>query len=105
MKTLLKISLCLNLGLAVSLILILPSGHRQVSEAAPRTAVETPPPVSELASSAPALQVEAKPFHWCQLEAKDYHVYVKNLRRIRCPELALRAIVSADVRAASHALS
>jgi hypothetical protein len=36
-------------------------------------------------------------FRWSQLEAKDYHVYVKNLRAIGCPEATLRAIVTADV--------
>lgn len=42
---------------------------------------------------------EPAPFSWSQLDAKDYHVYVKNLRAIGCPEPTVRAIVTADVDA------
>ncbi len=40
---------------------------------------------------------DSRPFHWSQLYSSDYHVYVKKLRAIGCPEPTLRAIVTADV--------
>ena len=42
---------------------------------------------------------EPAPFRWHQLDAIDYHDYVKNLRAIGCPEPSVRAIVTADVAA------
>jgi len=44
-------------------------------------------------------------FQWSQLYAPDYHVYVKNLRAIGCPEPTLRAIVVADVHAVLQPVS
>jgi len=41
-------------------------------------------------------------FRWSQLDASDYHTYVKNLRTVGCPKVTLRAIVTADVEAAFH---
>ena len=38
-------------------------------------------------------------FHWREIEATDYRVYMANLRRIGCPEETLRDIISADVHA------
>jgi hypothetical protein len=102
MKTLLKISLGLNLCLLGGLIFTLLDRQTPVSTAAPQLIAQTRPPLEEKAEAAtlsPA-PVAPKPFRWSQLDAKDYHVYVKNLRAIGCPELTLRAIVTADVNAA-----
>jgi hypothetical protein len=52
---------------------------------------QTPTPAASPAGPAP--------FRWRQLEARDYHVFVKNLRDIGCPEATVRAIVTADVYA------
>jgi hypothetical protein len=101
MKTLLKISLWLNLGLASGLVYMLLDGQKQAAAPAPRALTETRPVVNEMIPAAPPapVQIEPKPFRWSQLDAKDYHAYVNNLRAIGCPEPTLRAIVSADVNA------
>ena len=99
MKKWLRISVGLNMALAVGLACVwltrTPPGPvpSATPSAAPMakvmpTQVETNPSVAEL-----------KPFRWSQLDAKDYHDYVKNLRAIGCPESALQAIVTADVHA------
>lgn len=98
MKTaLLKTSILLNLGLLCGLSYVLLNEPKPVAMPAPRTVAQTPLPVAEKhLKVAPS----PKPFHWSQLEAKDYHVYVKNLRDIGCPEPTLRAIVTMDVHTA-----
>ena len=102
MKTLLKISLSLNLGLAGWLMYMLLNQPKQIAGPTPHAITETRPAVNEqIAAASPApVPITPKPFHWSQLDAKDYHLYVKNLRAIGCPELTLRAIVTADVNAA-----
>ena len=100
MKALLKISLCFNLGLAGGLLYLL-LASKPVAAPVSRTIAQVQPPVKEMlvaASPAPVL-VAAKPFCWSQLDARDYHVYVNNLRAIGCPEPTVRAIVTADVNA------
>lgn len=99
MKTMLKISMVLNLSLAAGLVFLLVGGHKRVPEApaaakeAARVAIDDGAKVTP----APPAQAEPKPFRWSQLEAADYHQYVKNLRAIGCPEFTLRVIVTADV--------
>jgi hypothetical protein len=101
MKTLLKISLWLNLGLTSGLVYLLLAGPKQAAAPVPQPASETRPVANEPIPAAPPAPVPAapKPFRWSQLDAKDYHLYVQNLRAIGCPEPTLRAIVSADVNA------
>jgi hypothetical protein len=101
MKTTLKISLLFNLGLAGVLIFLWADGRKApaastppVLSAQPTMAVAVPPPMPV---SAP--RVEPVPFNWSQLASADYRTYVKNLRRMGCPEATLRAIVTADVDA------
>jgi hypothetical protein len=94
MKTSLKISLLLNLGLLAGLILLAWQAHPHVSP--------SPPSVSEVKVSTPttvaaALRVEREPFHWSQLDSTNYHTFVKNLRAVGCPEPTVRAIVTDDV--------
>lgn len=55
-----------------------------------------PPPVPSPAVPM-SVSTGEMPFRWSQLDAKDYHVYVKNLRAVACPEPTVRAIVTADV--------
>jgi hypothetical protein len=99
MKTTLKISFLLNLGLLVGVILLWSRGQNFVSASIPPVVPATPPPASVVSTPAPpvAARPEPPPFRWRQLYAKDYHEYVKNLRAIGCPEPAIRALVTADV--------
>jgi hypothetical protein len=99
MKTAFKISILLNIGSLGGLIFLL--SERQPAVAPTMPTVQAAPPAAVAASLAPvaeaALREEPEPFHWSQLDARDYHVYVKNLRAIGCPEPTVRAIVTADV--------
>jgi len=101
MKTSLKVSLMLNLVLAGCLVLNWASLRREVAVASVPNGNKAEMPVSVAAVSAPPklAPAEPEPFRWSQLDAKDYHVYVKNLRGIGCPEPTVRAIVTADVDA------
>ncbi len=49
--------------------------------------VETPPEVVEVTA----------PFHWAEVEASDYRVFIENLRNLGCPENRVHDIVVADV--------
>jgi hypothetical protein len=97
MKTLLKISLLLNLGL-IGFVIALSITNRPASftQAADVTAVSqvagviapTPPP---------SPRVEVRPFRWSEVESTDYPAYIANLRRIGCPEATIRDIIQADL--------
>ena len=102
MKTLLKISVVLNLGLAGGLTYVLVNAPKPVSIPAPQVVVESRPVLNErIAAASPnPMPAEPIPFRWKQLDDQDYHVYVKNLREIGCPEPTIRAIVTADVHLA-----
>ena len=101
MKTSLKVSLLLNLVLVGGLILNWASVHREMAAVSVSNEVKAGTPVpAAIVSTPPKLApAEPEPFRWSQLDAKDYHVYVKNLRAIGCPEPTVRAIVTADVDA------
>lgn len=96
MKIAMKISVWLNLMVLAGSISFVMTKHKAspapiISDATPGSSavkIEIPP---DLRSTNPP------PFRWSQLDADDYHVYVKNLRTIGCPEPTVRAIVSADV--------
>lgn len=109
MKTVLKISLILNIGLIASLTFIyLGASQRKESSAlVPPLSPVKAAPVPSTGVLTPTTQVstrgESAPFSWKQLYAPDYHDYVKNLRAIGCPEATVRAIVAADVHAAYSA--
>jgi hypothetical protein len=103
MKTQLRISLCLNLGLAAGLAFVLLNAPERVAVPAPPVVAKTLPPADTVVaqtSSHATSSTESQPFRWSQLWGRDYHAYVKNLRAIGCPEATLRAIVTADVHAA-----
>src|ERR1700753_972204 len=93
MKKTFLLSLMVNLVLAGCLILI---WHRSMEKS-----MTTNPKISDPASFLPAAasvnadigRVQPAAFRWSQLDAPDYHVYVKNLRGIGCPEATIRAIV------------
>lgn len=101
MRTVLKISLAINLSLLASLFLMWIS-RREESAASlppPSRMVEPPAPVVVDSPKPATPPVETPKFSWSQLESPDARTYVKNLRNIGCPETALRAIVSATVDA------
>jgi hypothetical protein len=100
MKGLLKISALLNALLLAGLIAIWVCRPGM----APPSPAPVPPPIQPVARTTvlvPRAQTnpggDSRPFHWSQLYSSDYHVYVKKLRAIGCPEPTLRAIVTADV--------
>lgn len=97
-----KISLILNLALLAGLFFVLGRpNQRAAASTAPPTITADMSALPAVISAPPSrLPAEPTPFRWNQLDAKDYHVYVKNLRAIGCPEATVRAIVAADVHAA-----
>ena len=102
MKTALKVSLMLNLVLAGCLICKWAGWRRETAEAGGLKEIKTNVLAIAVAAPVNLPPAEPAPFRWDQLDAKDYHVYVKNLRDIGCPEPTVRAIVTADVAAVYH---
>lgn len=72
-----------------------PRTFPQARPAKPVTATHVAEMASDVSSNTP---IESKPFRWSQLDSPDYHIYVKNLRAIGCPEPTVRAIVTGDVQ-------
>jgi hypothetical protein len=102
MKSLLGISIALNAGLVVGLFFVLLNEPQRIAAPATEVVAKARPEVnSELAYPPPPapLPAKPKPFRWDQLASTNYLIYVKNLRGIGCPELTLRAIVTADAQA------
>ena len=101
MKTALKISIVLNLGLLGGLIFIWANQRGVGVMSALPVETKNKPPLPTIAVSAPPIvqQMEPVPFCWSQLQSSDYRMYVKNLRDIGCPEVTLRAIVTDDMNA------
>jgi hypothetical protein len=93
MKTMLKISVLLNVILLGGLLFLwLHPKNSSVIPVPPVAAVaEAPPPV-------PVVQaVEAEPFHWSRLlSTNDFGSFVANLRRAGCPEATVEDIVRGD---------
>lgn len=103
MKTVLSISLLLNVALISFLLVRRVHGPERAGEPQPHFVVAAQP-AQTITNAGTQSSAPAKPeqFQWKQLYAKDYHVYVKNLRAVGCPDPDLRAIVAADVHAAFH---
>jgi hypothetical protein len=99
MKTAWKISILLNLGMfGVLLFLLRDRGGMEFSSIPVVASIAHPATAGIMAPViAASSSMVAAPFRWSQLDSKDYHVYVKNLREIGCPEPTVRAIVTADV--------
>ncbi len=98
MKTMLKISIVLNLVLAGGLVFML--HQKPVADAELRVVAETPPPMTLPAATAPQnpIQAEPKPFRWIDLlSTNGYWDYVANLRAAGCPAPTIRDIVNGDV--------
>lgn len=96
MKSSLKISLLLNLGLSACLIVVLKSYQEKTAVAPPQAFTPSSSTVIPLKPAVLA-RPSPKPFHWSQLEStNDYRVYVANLRAIGCPEPTVQDIVRGD---------
>jgi hypothetical protein len=97
MKTALRISIGLNLGLLAGLLFVLLGSRKQ--EAAAPVLSEVKPLVPTATTPAP-LEPSVKepgPFRWSQLlSTKDYGIYIANLRAIGCPEATIEDIVRGD---------
>jgi hypothetical protein len=101
MKTWLRISLILNLGLLVSLIFLLVNQRKQAPVRLPVLS-RSRPRLQAAASSPPATpEIKPVPFRWSQLESRtSYQTYVANLRAIGCPEPTIEDIVRGDAERA-----
>ena len=100
MKTALKASVLLNLGLASALVWLLVGERKPTSGSAASFGPNQVPQAATVSrvSASPVVEgAAAAPFRWSQLESKDYTVYIKNLRAIGCPEQTLCDIITADV--------
>jgi len=101
MKTLLRISMLLNLGLAGGLVFALLNAPKRIADPATPVVAQARPQVNQEVNNAPPQPIPTagpKPFHWSQLGSTNYLIYVKNLRGIGCPEPTLLAIVTADAQ-------
>ncbi len=101
MKTALKISVLLNLGLLAGLMFFWANPRKEAPALPPAvTKVEAPAPV---VSAPPVVRtvVESRPFRWDQLvSTNDYRVFVANLRKAGCPEPTVEDIVRGDTERA-----
>jgi hypothetical protein len=99
MKTILKISIWLNLGLLGGLIYVAVNQRKvEIAGTLGNSAEITPSAQAVTAPASVAVASELpKPFRWSQLEStSDYRIYVANLRAIGCPEATIQDIVSGD---------
>jgi hypothetical protein len=99
MKTMLKISILLNVLFLCGLLFLLAAWRRTASLAAPPAQLDEAPSAVEAAVPATAVSAKSdeRPFHWSQIESGDYRTYVANLRGIGCPEQTIHDIIAADV--------
>jgi hypothetical protein len=99
MKTVLKISILLNMTLLGGLIFVAVDGRKPISRPILVMAENKPQTMDAVRTEHQASSgMKPAPFSWSQLESADYHTYIKNLRGIGCPEPTVQAIVAADVR-------
>lgn len=98
MKTALRISIWLNLGLLAGLLFVLVDWHRQEAALAPTLSeVKPPAPTATVPTDSASSGMEPEAFHWSQMvSAKDYREYIANLRAIGCPEATIEDIVRGD---------
>jgi len=107
MKTMVKISVLLNVALLAGLMFLWANPRKEVAALPP--ALSKPEPLAHaVVQSAPPVvrsKVESKPFHWSQLLSKndDYRDFVANLRAAGCPEPTVEDIVRGDAERAFFA--
>jgi len=101
LKTALKISIGLNLGLLGGLLYFIANQHS--GENAGMTSAADPPAIVAAQATPPTAREIPRPFHWSQLvSSNDYRLFIANLRAIGCPEPTIRNIVTGD---AEHAFA
>jgi hypothetical protein len=101
-RTLVLISICLNVVLALWVVALLQARHR--APAGKPTSIRTSGPAVPTAQPSGRISVRSQStaasaqaqFEWRQVESEDYKQYVANLRAIGCPEKTIREIVLAD---------
>lgn len=102
MKATLKVSILLNLALLGAVIVILANQREKKTAVAPGLTEAKPTAITGAVPAPVALALAQSnaapaPFHWSQLmSAKDYRLYIANLRAIGCPEATLEDIVRGD---------
>jgi len=98
MKTILRISLILNLALLGSLIYFLTNQRKPAAVTLPVVSEAKPMPALTKASMPPArTRDERQPFRWDQLvNPTSYRAFIANLRAIGCPEPTVEDIVRGD---------
>ena len=97
LQRLLLISVVANLVCLVGLFWL--STDRQPSTGPSQQYPVAAAPSQALGQAAPRERIvrEVEPFHWSQIEDADYKTYIKNLRRIGCPEETIRDLVKQDL--------
>jgi hypothetical protein len=97
MKTALRISIGLNLGLLAGLVFILLGWRRHEAAAPVPSETGSQAQVVSTSVTRPSSGAEAESFRWSQLaSARDYRAYIANLRAIGCPEPTIEDIVRGD---------
>ena len=101
MNPILRISILLNLALAVAAVLILrkPAQMTASTPVAEKIAVPsiTGTPAENLASNPPPEVVyTTNAFRWQALESTNYADFVASLRKVGCPERTIRDLIFAD---------
>jgi hypothetical protein len=97
MKTALRISIWLNLGLLAGLFFVLLGSRKQEATIPGWPKVKLPVQAAATPVPSPPPEAETQSFRWSQLmSAKDYRVYIANLRAIGCPAATIEDIVRGD---------
>ena len=97
MKTILRISLVLNLIFLAGLICLLSNRNKSVVPPSPALTRTEPVADGNNMAAHSLSDTPAQPFRWSQLEpGKDYRAYIANLRAIGCPESTVEDIVRGD---------
>lgn len=98
MKTVLKLSILLNLLLAGGLIFIFLDQRREHISSPPVSADARPTAQAPTRPAVPVATETTAAFSWQQLDAQDdYRLFVANLRAIGCPENTIGDIVQGNV--------
>lgn len=95
MRSILLVSLVLNVALAVALI----TWFQSTPVGAPKAAVSTA--AAMVSNRNPILKtnilVRPRLFSWDEVESADYATYVQNLRAMGMPETTIRDLITADI--------
>jgi len=103
-KSLLVVSLVVNLALAATVAWVAKSRPKGVAGDRITSALQTTtkpaanaPPKPTLPAAITPATTPAQHFDWRMVESEDYRKYIANLRAIGCPEETIRDIIVADV--------